>query len=160
MSSNVAGMPARLGPLSGGNVSFPSLGFSSGGRSVQSMRQNLQMSLNLVLRVILCHFCYNLFVTVSPKAIPYSKGKDTDSTSPPENNLQPSKTSTFPLDNKAQLCGSCLPSLCSPHGSHSFQRARTHIITKAFLEEKSDSTENVNASSAHGQGQGLTNFFL
>lgn len=86
VSSNVAGMPARLGPLSGGNVSFPSLGFSSGGGSVQSMRQNLQISLNLVLRVILCHF-YNLLVTVSPKAIPYSKGKDTDSTSPPENNL-------------------------------------------------------------------------
>ena len=47
-----------------------------------------------------------------------------------------------------------------PHGSHSFQRARTYIITEAFLEEKSDSTENLNASSAHGQGQGLTNFFV
>ena len=68
--------------------------------------------------------------------------------------------STFPLDNKAWLCGSCLPSLCSPHGSHSFQRARTHSVTTAFLEENSDSTENLNASSAHGQGQGLTNFFF
>ena len=28
--SNVAVIPARLGPLSGGNLSFPSLGFSSG----------------------------------------------------------------------------------------------------------------------------------
>ena len=46
MSSNVAGMPARLGPLSGGNVSFASLGeSSSGGGSVQSMRQNSQISL-------------------------------------------------------------------------------------------------------------------
>lgn len=82
VSSNVAVIPARLGPLSGGNVSFPSLGFSSGGRSVQSMRQNSQISLNLVLRVTLCHFCYNLLVPVSPKATPDSKGKDTDSTSP------------------------------------------------------------------------------
>ena len=88
MSSNVAGMPARLGPHSGGNMLFASLGeSSSGGGSVQSMRQNSQISLNLVLRVTLCHFCYNLLVTVSLKATPDSKGKDTDSTSPPENNL-------------------------------------------------------------------------
>lgn len=55
----------------------------------------------------------------------------------------------LPLDNKAQLCGSCL-FLCVHHMAHTLSKEQELTSSQRLsLEEKSDSTENVNAS-AHG----------